>query len=52
MTSSLVMCRMKIVRISGYVRLAVWLSTAEIIFRIKGKFLQIKTLQNVLPSVP
>lgn len=33
-------------RISGYVKLAVWLRTAEIIFRIKGKFLQIKTLQK------
>lgn len=33
-------------RISGYVKLAVWLSAAEIIFRIKGKFLQIKTLQK------
>lgn len=46
MTSSLVPCRTKIVRISGYVKLAVWLRTAEIIFRIKGKFLQIKTLQK------
>lgn len=46
MTSSLVPCRTKIVRISGYVKLAVWLSAAEIIFRIKGKFLQIKTLQK------
>lgn len=46
MTSSLVPCRTKIVRISGYVKLAVWLSAAEIIFMIKGKFLQIKTLQK------
>lgn len=33
-------------RISGYMKLAVWLSIAEIIFRIKGKFLQMKTLQK------
>lgn len=46
MTSSLVPCRTKIVRISGHVKLAVWLRTAEIIFRIKGKFLQMKTLQK------
>lgn len=46
MTSSLVPCRTKIVRISGYVKLAVWLSAAEIIFRIKGKFLRMKALQK------
>ena len=33
-------------RISGYVKLAVWLSAAEIIFRIKGKFLRMKALQK------
>ena len=48
MTSSLVPCKTKIVRISGYVKLAVWLSAAEIIFRIKGKFLQMKTLQKCI----